>query len=88
MDMTKQRSDERLTFVTKCLLDINGKTYDCLVDNISTAGALIEMTASGETCIQVGDTGTLNVLLLAPVTYHCKVVRITSKHIALQFVDQ
>ncbi len=88
MDMTTHRSDERLTFITKCQLDINGIKYNCLVENISTAGALIEMTASDQNCIHVGEMGTLDVLLLAPVKYRCKVVRINSNQIALQFVDQ
>lgn len=82
----KQRSDERVKFTTKCQLDINGKKYNCLVDNISTTGASIEMTASEQNYIQVGEMGTLKVLLLSPVKYLCKVVRVNSNQIGLHFV--
>jgi hypothetical protein len=83
----KQRSDNRVELLTKCQLDINGRTYNCLVDNISTTGAAIEMSVAGEDDIQVGETGMLNVLLLSPVTYQCRVVRISSNQIGVQFVD-
>jgi hypothetical protein len=68
-------------------LDINGSKYDGLVDNISTTGASVELAASGQIDIQVGDKGTLNVLLLSPVNYMCKVVRINSNKVGLQFVE-
>ncbi|WP_223922358.1 PilZ domain-containing protein [Geobacter sp. AOG2] len=83
----KQRSDNRVALLTKCQLDIKGRTYNCLVDNISTTGAAIEMTVADHDDIQVGETATLNVLLLSPVTYRCKVVRISSDQIGVQFVD-
>jgi hypothetical protein len=86
--INKQRSDERVNFITKCRLDINGTIYDGLVDNISTTGASIEMTDSGQIDIHVGDMGTLKVLLLSPVKYLCKVVRINSNQIGLQFIEQ
>ena len=82
----KQRSDERFALTTKCHLDISGITYDCLVDNISTTGASIDITTSGRRELHAGDMGTLHVLLLTPVIYPCKVVRIDSNHIGLQFV--
>jgi hypothetical protein len=83
-----QRSENRFELLTKCQLEINGKKYNCLVDNISTMGAAVEIDDTDLDCIQVGNTGTLNVLLLSPVTYYCKVVRIDSKLIGVQFVDQ
>jgi hypothetical protein len=81
------RSDKRFTFITKCQLDINGAKFNCLVDNISTVGALIEVPSPDKKYIQVGRTGTLNVLLLTPVKYHCKVVRINSNQVGLQFFN-
>ena len=83
----KQRSDQRVPLITKCHLDINGKTYNCLVDNISITGASVEMTAADQNGINVGDTGTLHVLLLSPVKYLFKVARVNSNQIGLQFVD-
>ena len=85
----QQRSSSRVELLTKCRLTIKGKKYNCLVDNISTTGAAIEMAKdSDQDRIQVGDTGTLVVLLLSPVTYQCKVVRIDSKLIGVKFIDQ
>jgi hypothetical protein len=84
----QQRSESRVELLTKCQLEINGKKYNCLVDNISTTGAAVEMADTDQDCIQVGDVGTLDVILLSPVTYRCKVVRIDSNQIGLQFVDQ
>lgn len=81
----KKRSDERVKFTTKCQLDINGKKYNCLVDNISTTGASIELTASDLNHIQVGELGTLKVILLSPVKYLCRVVRVSSNQIGLHF---
>jgi len=84
----KQRSDNRVALLTKCQFDINGRKYNCLVDNISTTGAAIEMTVSDQDDIQVGEIGTLNVLLLSPVQYQCRVVRISSDQVGVQFIDQ
>lgn len=83
----KQRSDNRVALLTKCQLDLNGRKYNCLVDNISTTGAAIEMTALDQDDIQVGEMGTLNVLLLSPVRYRCRVVRISANQIGVQFVE-
>ena len=83
----KQRSDARVALVTKCLLESNGEKYECLVHNISTTGASIELNTD-EHHVHVGDLVTFNVLLLSPVTYHCKVVRIESHHIGLKYFEQ
>ncbi|MDD2309145.1 MAG: PilZ domain-containing protein [Desulfuromonadaceae bacterium] len=82
----KKRSDERFTFISEGQMDINGTTYNCLVDNISTSGALIEVTAAEQEHIRVGETGILNTVILAPVKFLCKVVRINLNQIGLQFV--
>jgi hypothetical protein len=83
----KKRSDERFTFISKGQMDINGTKYNCLVDNISTIGALVEVTASEQKHILVGEMGILNILLLSPVKFLCKVVRTNFNQIGLQFVD-
>lgn len=83
----RRRSVERLDFTTKCRLSIGGNVYDCLVDNISTVGAAIEMPHSNIHLLHVGERGTLNVLLLSPVRFHCKVVRIGSSQIGVTFID-
>jgi|GEM_PF-1207852 len=82
----KKRSDERFTFISEGQMDINGTTYNCQVGNISTIGALIEVTTSEQKHILVGETGILNIILLSPVKFLCKVVRINLNQIGLQFV--
>ena len=81
------RNDERISFTTNGFLDIKGLKYSCLVDNISTTGVLIEINATDQEYIRLGDIGTLNVMLLSPVNYLCRVVRIESNQIGLQFLD-
>lgn len=82
----KKRSDERFTLLSKGRMDINGTKYNCLVDNISTIGALIEVTASEQKHFLVGETGTLNTVLLSPVELLCKIIRTNFNQIGLQFV--
>ena len=85
----QQRSSSRVELLTKCRLTIKGKKYNCLVDNISTTGAAVEMADDTyQDSGRVGDSGTLNVLLLSPVTYQCKVVRMDSNLIGVKFIDQ
>jgi hypothetical protein len=79
------RSDERISFKTRCLLDIKGSTYSCLVDNISTKGALIQISTSDNPGIRMGDVGSLKVLLLSPVNYLCRIVRIDVNQIGVSF---
>jgi hypothetical protein len=79
------RSDERIPFKTRCLLDIKGSTHSCLVDNISTKGALIEINTSDDPGIRMGDVGSLKVLLLSPVNYLCRIVRIDANQIGVSF---
>ena len=81
------RNDERIHFTTNGLLDIRGSKYSCLVDNISTAGVLIEVNDSDQEHIRLGDIGTVNILLLSPVSYPCRVVRIDSNLIGLHFLE-
>lgn len=85
--MHDARSDERLTLKSECQLDINGITYDALINNISTIGAAIVIANLAQKNINVGDIGTLHVLLLSPVQYLCKIVRIDSDQIGMQFVN-
>lgn len=82
-----KRSDERLKFVSNGQIDINGTKYNCLVDNISTIGALIEVTASEQKHILVGEMLILYMVLLSPVKFLCKVIRINIDQIGLQFVN-
>jgi len=81
----KTREDERVNIITRCRLDIKGTKYDGIVDNISTVGASVEINASDQNNIRIGDTGILYVLLLSTVQYLFKVVRNDTNRIGLQF---
>jgi len=85
--MEIERSDERVVFITKCILHIDNKKYSCLLENISTTGASIEMNSVVPSTIHVGDPCILKVLLLSPVTYSGKIVRKTADHIGVQFLE-
>jgi hypothetical protein len=82
---TKERIDERVTLLTKCHLEIDGRKSDCLVENISTVGALLQVDETDYKYISVGDKGTIAVLLLSPVHYICSVIRKEHGKIGLQF---
>jgi hypothetical protein len=83
----KERSDERVTILTKCILEIEGKKFDCLVENISTEGALIVVDKTSQRSISVGDKGIIKVLLLSPVNYVCSIVRKCREHVGLKFAE-
>lgn len=85
--MLNDRGDARVEYITKCEFDIKGIVYKCLLDNLSTTGASVEMTPSDQDYIQLGEIGTLTVLLSSPVKYLCTVVRIKSTQLGLQFLD-
>jgi hypothetical protein len=85
--MLDDRGDARVEYITKCEFDIKGIVYKCLLDNLSTTGASVEMTSSYQDYIQVGETGMLTILLSSPVKYLCTVVRIKSTQLGLQFLD-
>jgi hypothetical protein len=84
----KERNDERFPLRTRCILIINGSKHTCLVNDISTLGALVEVSSTYHNKIQLGDMGTLSVLLLSFVTYPCEVIRIIGNKIALHFLEQ
>lgn len=83
----KERIDERITILTKCKLEIDGRKSDCLVENISTVGAMIKLDKTDYKFISVGDTGMISILLLSPVHYLCRVIRKEKGQIGLQFTD-
>ncbi|QEM67507.1 PilZ domain-containing protein [Geobacter sp. FeAm09] len=82
-----ERSDKRFAIRTKCCLTINGGEYPCLIDNLSTTGASIEMDGPLREGIEVGATGSLTVLLLTTVEYRCRIVRVDAPHLGVQFID-
>lgn len=82
-----KRNDVRIPLVTTCFLNINGRKYSCLVGNISTTGALVELAHSQRLAIKTGDEGTLFTLLLSPIHLQCSVARVQANKVALQFIS-
>jgi hypothetical protein len=84
----KNRNNDRIQFRSRCLLIINELKHTCLVTNMSTTEALVEISALYRNSIKVGDCGTVKVLLHLAVTYPCKVVSIDDNVIRLNFLNQ
>jgi hypothetical protein len=85
MDLNKNRIDERVTLMTKCHLDIDGRRSEGLAENISTDGALIKVGETDSMYISVGDKGTVTILLSPPVKYACTVIRKVHGELGVQF---
>lgn len=85
--MNQHRHAERLPWVSKGVLEIDGLKYDCFLDNISDDGALIRFVG---TEVPVPDPGTicrLKVILLNVVEYPCRIIRVNPPQIGLQFLE-
>jgi len=85
--MLNDRGDARVEYMTRCEFNVKGVVYKCLLDNLSTTGASVEITPSDRDYIQLGAKGALTVLFSSPVKYLCTVVRIKSTQLGLQFLD-
>lgn len=87
-DMKQNRNEERVNYISKCLLDIKGTSYSGLLENISTTGASVKMIDALPESIVCGCECVLSALLLSPVKYQSRIIRINSSRIALQFLEQ
>lgn len=85
--MDKNRHAERLSWVSKGVLEVSGSKYDCFLDNISDEGALIRFVESEAPVLELGTVCTLKVILLNVVEYPCKVVRTDFPQVGLQFLN-
>jgi hypothetical protein len=86
--MVHKRNDQRITYISKCLLEVHDASFAGLLENVSAAGASIEISGAMPQTVQDGDSCNLTALLLGPVKLPCKVLRITSTSIAVQFLDK
>jgi hypothetical protein len=86
--MDNKRFDERIDYISNCILIYNDEEFTGLLNNISTTGALIEMNGPFPHGIKCEDACTLKVLLLSPVKYSCKIVHLEADHVGLQFLGQ
>jgi hypothetical protein len=86
--MNKNRHAERLPWVSKGVLEVNNSKYECFLDNISDEGALIRFIETDVPALIPGTVCTLKVILLNVVEYPCKVVRVNSPQVGLQFFEK
>ena len=84
--MDHTRSDQRIKYISKCQLEIQGISYSGLLENVSTSGASIDVVDAVPDSIRCGDPCNLTTLLLGPVKLPCKIIRIDSTRIGLQFI--
>ncbi|MBV5340058.1 MAG: PilZ domain-containing protein [Deltaproteobacteria bacterium] len=85
--MVKKRTDDRVVFISMGMVNGNTEQVSCTLENISPAGALVRMSGPVPETIQKGDIIHLKTILLSPVELKCKVVRIDTDQIAVQFID-
>lgn len=88
--MNKNGQSLRIPCNSLCILNYQGTDYHGMIDNVSLSGALVRLHASVPPGIQSGDECCLmlcNDPGVCPVRYTCKVVRIDSNYIGLEFVE-
>jgi len=73
-----------------CVLNFQGNNYQGMIDNVSLSGALVRLQSSQPPGIKPGDECGLMLCSdpgVCPVRYTCKVVRIDSNYIGLEFIE-
>jgi hypothetical protein len=81
--MVEKRETDRIAFVTMGRIN---EEIACTVENVSDRGALINMIDPIQKRLQQGDIIRLRIILLAPVEYLAKVVRVGVARIAVRFL--
>lgn len=85
--MTDTRTNQRVSYTSNCLLDIQNTTYSGLLENISFTGASVDIIGDVPDDRHCGEECVLTVLLIGAVKYPCRILRIDSSKIALKFLD-
>ena len=86
--MHNKRQSERLTYISKCVLEQEGRKISGLLEDISTAGALVSTCEDVSDILHVGDVFQLKVCLIGPVEYAGKICHLSPSKIGLQFFDE
>ena len=84
--MNKNRHAERLSWVSKGVMEVNNARYGCFLDNISNEGALIRFSDTNVPSLKLGAVCMLKVILLNVTEYPCKVVRVNYPQVGLLFL--
>jgi PilZ domain-containing protein len=88
MDKMIQRS--RIVCEAKCILNFDGFNFLGVIENISLSGALIKLNSKLPESIQPGDKCDMIFCSdpdLYPVKYTCKIVRLDSAIIGIEFLE-
>ena len=91
VSVSDKRNAIRLNCDYKCLLQHDDIEYPCGLKNISTSGALVDVSFIIPVHIQLGDTcdlliGTHNTM--SPLNYKSKVTRLEDSKIAVRFLKK
>lgn len=87
--MKNVRHGLRATCTDKCVLVLNGTPHDCILENISISGALVQQDGH-ELGIHPGTRCGLHLCndpRVCPGEYACQVTRITETQIGLKFIN-
>lgn len=85
--MAEKREHDRIAFISMGLVVGKSENIACSLENISHQGALIKINGPINQILQLGDLLRLKALLLTPVEFKCRVTRVDTDQIAVQFID-
>ena len=87
--MDSTRHGLRTRCIDLCVLNLNGKKYQCTLSDISISGVLVNCKEALPS-INPGDSCGLylcNDTNVCPMEYPCQIVRVTPAGIGLRFID-
>jgi hypothetical protein len=88
--MDKRMHGSRIVCEAKCILNFDGFDYQGVIENISLSGALIKLNDKMPVNIHPGDKCDMIFCSnpdLYPVKYTCKVIRLDSAIIGIEFLE-
>jgi c-di-GMP-binding flagellar brake protein YcgR len=88
--MNSNVPSSRIVCEASCILNCNGFDFEGVIVNLSLTGALIELNDKSPDSIHPDNVCDLMFCAnpdLYPIKYTCKVIRVDSKMIGLQFLE-
>lgn len=86
--MGRMREHRRITCVSHCIFNYEGVNYHALLENLSLSGALLQTGDEHPCGLYIGTTVDLmlcNNPQVCPIKYSCKVIRLASSTIGVNF---
>ncbi|BCS54217.1 PilZ domain-containing protein [Geobacter sp. SVR] len=86
--MGSRRHGERINSFEKCVLNHNGRSIQCYLEDISISGVLVNCYDVSMENIRLGDVCTIDLADDPKITHRevkCSVTRFTTTQIGLQF---